>query len=62
MPLRLSRRGDDDRSFVQRVLVATKGNRAQAAQILKIDPKTLRAKLKKYDGGGADDVICGGPG
>jgi DNA-binding NtrC family response regulator len=40
-----------ERRHIQRVLSATKGNRAQAAQILKIDPKTLRAKLKKYDGG-----------
>jgi DNA-binding NtrC family response regulator len=39
-----------ERRHVQRVLDATKGNRAQAAQILKIDPKTLRAKLKRFEG------------
>jgi DNA-binding NtrC family response regulator len=44
-----------ERRHIQRVLNATKGNRAQAAQILKIDPKTLRAKLKKYDGPGGKE-------
>jgi len=33
--------------YIRRVLEETKGNRTHAAQILKIDPKTLRAKLKK---------------
>jgi DNA-binding NtrC family response regulator len=36
-----------ERRHITRVLTAMKGNRTQAAQILKIDPKTLRAKLRK---------------
>ncbi|MBI4862600.1 MAG: sigma-54-dependent Fis family transcriptional regulator, partial [Candidatus Riflebacteria bacterium] len=38
---------DVELKHIRRVLDATKGNRTQAAQILKIDAKTLRAKLKR---------------
>jgi DNA-binding NtrC family response regulator len=38
---------DAELRHIHRVLAATQGNRAQAAQILKIDAKTLRAKLKR---------------
>jgi DNA-binding NtrC family response regulator len=33
---------------IQRVLEATGGNKLRAARILKIDPKTLRAKIRKF--------------
>ena len=35
-----------EKEYIQRVLVHTKGNKTKAAQILQIDRKTLREKLK----------------
>ncbi len=36
--------------YIQRVLAATGGNKLRAARILKIDPKTLRTKLRRLTG------------
>jgi len=46
---------DAEFRYIQHVLELTKGNRTQAAQILKIDAKTLRAKLKKSSDQGAEN-------
>jgi len=37
-----------EQSLITKVLVATHGNKAEAARLLKIDYKTLYRKLKKY--------------
>ncbi len=37
-----------ERRHILRVLAATKGNKAQAARILDVDPKTLYNRLKRY--------------
>jgi two-component system response regulator AtoC len=39
---------DIERRHIQRVLVASRGNKTQAAKVLQIDYKTLLTKLKRY--------------
>jgi DNA-binding NtrC family response regulator len=36
--------------YIRNVLVSVKGNKTKAAEILQIDRKTLREKLKKIEG------------
>jgi two-component system response regulator FlrC len=43
---------DAEREAIQRVLVKTRGNRAEAAAALGISPRTLRHKLQRYRDGG----------
>ncbi|MCS6318873.1 MAG: helix-turn-helix domain-containing protein [Nitrospira sp.] len=41
-----------ERLHIERVLESSGGNKTKAAQTLRIDYKTLSAKLKKYESGG----------
>ncbi len=41
-----------EKRHILRVLAATQGNKAKAARILDVDPKTLYNKLKRYRGEG----------
>src|SRR6185503_4545253 len=54
-----------ERRHIRRVLQSTGGNRARAARILGVDPKTLYNKLKLYEtapGASSESVVCAGLG
>jgi len=40
---------DFERQYIRDILQQTKGNQVKAAKILKVDPKTLWAKIKKLE-------------